>query len=60
MAGLIEFVQELNGFCDERFGESAPDFSPLRTSLEEVQQTARILLLKKGGLQAAQPVEAVP
>jgi type VI secretion system protein ImpA len=53
LTGLIQFVQDLDGYCDEKFGEAAPDFSPLRTSLEEVQQTARMLLIKKGGLQAA-------
>jgi type VI secretion system protein ImpA len=52
---LIEFVQTLSGSCDAKFGDASPDFSPLRTSLEEVQQAARMLLIKKGGLQTGQP-----
>lgn len=55
---LGEFVQTLSGTCDEKFGDDAPDFGPLRTSLQDVQQTARVLLVKKGGLQPAQPQAA--
>jgi type VI secretion system protein ImpA len=54
---LIQFVQDFSAYCDQKFGEAAPDWGPLRASLEEVQQTARILLLKKGGLQQAVPQE---
>lgn len=57
---LLEFVQTLSGTCDEKFGDAAPDFSPLRTSLEEVQQTARLLLARKGGGQQAQPQAVEP
>ena len=55
---LVQFVQTLGGSCDEKFGDAAPDFGPLRNSLEEVQQTARMLLARKGGLQPAQPQAA--
>jgi len=48
---LIEVVRTLGVFCDEKFGDASPDFSPLRTSLEDVQLAARMLLIKKGGLQ---------
>jgi len=61
LAELLELVRDFGGFCDEKFGDASPDFSPLRTSLEEVHQTARMFLLKKGGLQAPaaepEPVE---
>ncbi len=64
LGALLQAVQTLGTFCDEKFGDASPDFSPLRTSLEEVQQTARLLLIKKGGLQPpaaqAQPVEQAP
>jgi type VI secretion system protein ImpA len=46
---LVEFVRTLAGLCDEKFGDAAPDFSPLRTSLEDVYQTTRLILKKKGG-----------
>jgi type VI secretion system protein ImpA len=53
---LVEFVRTLSGMCDEKFGDAAPDFSPLRTSLEDVYQTTRLILKKKGGpAEAAAP-----
>lgn len=60
LSQLVEFVQTLGATCDEKFADASPDFGPLRTSLEEVQQTARMLLLKKGGGQQAQPQAADP
>jgi type VI secretion system protein ImpA len=57
LAGLIEAVQALREYCDEKFGEAAPDFGQLRTSLEEVQQTARVLLKQKGGSDTPEPEE---
>jgi type VI secretion system protein ImpA len=39
----------LDEFCTERFGDDAPSFGSLRTTLDEIGQTVRILLLKKGG-----------
>ena len=57
VAGLIEAVQALSEYCDERFGEAAPDFGQLRTSLEEVQQTTRVLLKQKGGPDTPEPEE---
>ncbi len=60
LTSLVEFVQELSVFCDEKFGDAAPDYSPLRTTLEDVGTTARMLLMKKGGpLQVEVPQEAV-
>ena len=55
LTGLLEAVQALSEYCDEKFGDAAPDFGPLRTTLEDVQQTARVLLKQKGGAEAPEP-----
>ena len=39
----------LDDLCNEKFGDDAPSFIPLRDALEEIGNTVRILLLKKGG-----------
>lgn len=59
---LLQDVQDFGAYCDEKFGDASPDFVPLRTSIEEVLQTARVLLVKKGGLrsQAQTEAEALP
>ncbi|MGA3023584.1 MAG: type VI secretion system protein TssA [Bryobacteraceae bacterium] len=44
-----ESLAALDELCAERFGDDAPSFLPLRDTLEEIGNTARILLLKKGG-----------
>lgn len=54
---LIEFVQTFSAACDEKFADASPDFGPMRGSLEEMQQTARLLLMKKTGGQSAQPAQ---
>jgi type VI secretion system protein ImpA len=41
---VMEAVEGLGGVCDEKFGEAAPTFGRLTSALEEVRQTARILL----------------
>ncbi|HEX5483369.1 MAG TPA: type VI secretion system domain-containing protein, partial [Terriglobia bacterium] len=43
----LESIENLDGVCNEKFGDIAPAFGNLRTSLEEVKQTIRILLKKK-------------
>lgn len=45
---LIEYIDSLSEFCDAKFGASAPEFNPLKASLEEVLQTARVLMKQKG------------
>jgi type VI secretion system protein ImpA len=61
LGDLMQFVNELSSFCDGKFADEPPNFTPLKTALEEVQQTARILLIKKGGLQQKQaPTESAP
>ncbi|MBZ5604875.1 MAG: type VI secretion system protein TssA [Acidobacteriia bacterium] len=49
LGALLERVRRLGSLCDEKFGDASPDFGPLRTTIEEVQLTARMLLNKKGG-----------
>src|ERR1039457_6849000 len=48
LGSLLEFVATLQEFCNEKFGDASPEFRPLRVTLEEVHQTARILIKKKG------------
>ncbi len=52
-------LADLNRFCDERFGEDSPNFSPLRSALEDIATDVHSLLHKK--LEAdPDPVEAPP
>lgn len=44
-------LAQLTAVCDEKFGEFAPSFSGLRNTLEEVQQSVRILLQRKQALE---------
>jgi len=39
----------LDEFCTEKFGDDAPSLGSLKGTLDEIGQTIRILLLKKGG-----------
>jgi type VI secretion system protein ImpA len=49
-----ESLSALDELCNERFADDAPSFLPLRDTLEEIGNTVRILLLRKGGpIQAA-------
>ena len=45
--GALESLQALDELCAEKFQDLAPSFSPLRQTLEEVQQAVRIFLQKK-------------
>jgi type VI secretion system protein ImpA len=45
--GSLSALAELNGYCDQQFGQVSPSFSPLRTVLEEVRRTAAQLLARK-------------
>ncbi len=44
----LESLESLGSICDDKFGDVAPNFAPLRASIEEVRQTLRILLAKRG------------
>ena len=56
----LEAVSALSSFCDERFTDDPPDFSQLRTAIEDVAQTARILLIGKGGRPLGEEPEPEP
>jgi type VI secretion system protein ImpA len=60
LASLLEFVGTLEEFCNEKFGDASPEFRLLRTPLEEVHQTARILIKRKGISDAPDVEEAAP
>ncbi len=59
LEGAREALDLLNQVCEEKFGPVAPSFGGLRTTLEEVQQTVRILLQRKLD-QEAPPSEPEP
>ena len=58
LAALLEAVQALSEYCDGKFGEASPEFSSLKNSLEDVQQTARVLLKQKGGTETSEREDA--
>ena len=49
-------LQALDGVCRDKFGDYAPSFGPLKTMLEDVHQSARILL----GRKRPKPAEVAP
>jgi type VI secretion system protein ImpA len=55
----METLEELQGFCEEKYGDDGPGFGKLRTALEEVGQVANSLLNEKRKLEpdaaAAEP-----
>ncbi|MGD0360686.1 MAG: type VI secretion system protein TssA [Bryobacteraceae bacterium] len=52
-------LKTLNELCDEKFGDSAPSFSKLRTGAEDVRHTVHSLLQKKREFEP-DPVEEAP
>ena len=54
----LESLDALGQICDAKFGDVAPNFGPLRSSIEEVQQTLRILLAKRGAPAVEEAVAA--
>lgn len=49
LAEALEALEELNSFCDEKFGDVAPSFVKTRSAIEDIAQQTRIFLNKKGG-----------
>jgi len=45
--GVFQAMEALDHECQERFKDASPNFGPLRTAVEEVQHTARMLLTRK-------------
>lgn len=56
---LLESLASLDEICTEKFGASGPSFSKLRSSLEELAMSAKVLLKRKLELDP-DPVEAAP
>lgn len=56
--GVMESVEALSTLCDEKFGDVAPSYSKLKSTLEEVRQTVRTLLVKKREKEPDAPVAA--
>ena len=46
---VLETIDALNDFCNEKFGDVAPGFGKLRSAIEEVRHLANQLLQSKGG-----------
>jgi type VI secretion system protein ImpA len=44
---ILESIESLSGLCGEKFGNDAPSFNPLRTTIEEIRHTVHGLLQKK-------------
>jgi type VI secretion system protein ImpA len=47
LTALTVYVDSLNDFCNEKFGDQSPDFGPLHATLEEVGGVVRVLFKKK-------------
>ncbi len=45
--GSLEALKSLGQLCDEKFGDAAPGFSPLRTALEEVRHIVNQILQRR-------------
>ncbi|HKE29536.1 MAG TPA: type VI secretion system protein TssA [Bryobacteraceae bacterium] len=43
----LESLESLSSLCDGKFGDVAPSFSKLKSTLEEIRQTVKTLLQKK-------------
>jgi type VI secretion system protein ImpA len=44
---ILENIESFSGLCGDKFGDVAPSFSPMRTTLEEIRHTVHGLLQKK-------------
>ncbi|MGA3202934.1 MAG: type VI secretion system protein TssA [Bryobacteraceae bacterium] len=54
MDGCLAAIGSLGSLCDEKFGNDAPSFVPLRTAVEEVRHTTNQILQKRPGRKAPQ------
>ncbi len=65
--GILEDLEALSGLCGEKFGDEAPSFGPMRTTIEEIRHTVHGLLQKKretepdeAAAETETPVEEAP
>src|ERR1019366_1392513 len=47
MDGSLESIDSLRSLCDDKFGNYAPSFTPLKTALEEVRNATNQILQKR-------------
>lgn len=60
---ILELLENLSAIAEEKFGDAAPSFGPMRNSLEEIRNTVHTLLNKKRESEpdvAATAVEEAP
>jgi type VI secretion system protein ImpA len=55
---VLEAVEALGQVADEKFGGAAPSFGPLKSAVEDIQQTIRILLGKRGVVSSPEAASA--
>ena len=58
IAAVVAQLESLTALADERFGDASPGFGRLRDLLDEMAQTARVLLVKRR--QSTVPQAAAP
>lgn len=58
LEGVLDYLSTFNDYCNDKFGEFAPNFIPLRQTLEEIQKAAHVLHMRRSGAEtggAAKP-----
>ncbi|MBN8732408.1 MAG: type VI secretion system protein TssA [Acidobacteria bacterium] len=55
LEGLLDYLATFNDYCNDKFGEFAPNFIPLRQTIEEIRNAAHVLHLKRSGGETAAP-----
>lgn len=53
LEGVLEYLATFNDYCNDKFGEFAPNFIPLRQTLEEIQKAAHVMHMKRSGGESA-------
>jgi type VI secretion system protein ImpA len=56
--GILEITESLGAIGEEKFGDVAPSFGPMRTTVEEIRHTVHGLLQKKREVEPDEGVEA--
>ena len=55
--GILEITESLGAIGEEKFGDVAPSFGPMRTTVEEIRHTVHGLLQKKREVEPDEGVE---
>ena len=56
--GILEVIESLSAVGEEKFGDVAPSFGPMRTTVEEIRHTVHGLLQKKREVEPDEGAEA--